>query len=160
MDADSKFIASVIFEEWDKVAADLDTASPFYTKIVNGMISVKEQVVEGLPSWPYRTRELVFSPTYGGTATEGQRFDTYTLETFVLVHSYEFVRLLRSSKQTPAVKEAIRRLESVFDEALDEIARNIDADAFEVIDCDTLARVQLGSGLIVLNSVLESRSPT
>ena len=40
---------------------------------------------------------------------------------------------------------------------VDTPALILDLDAFEVIDCDTLAKVQLGSGLIVLNSVLDAR---
>jgi hypothetical protein len=60
--------------------------------------------------------------------------------------------------QTEAVKAATDRLEKIFDEALAEMRRQIDFDGFEVIDCDTLTRVQLGSGLVVLNSVLEEFS--
>jgi hypothetical protein len=65
---------------------------------------------------------------------------------------------LKASTQTPAVMGATERLESLFDEALGEIAQQIDFDQVEVIDCDALARVQLGSGLIVLNALLETHS--
>lgn len=69
-----------------------------------------------------------------------------------------FVRLLKASKPTRAVREAIERLERVFDEAIDAVKQHIGFDAFEVIDCDRLAKVQLGSGLIALNSLLEKQT--
>jgi hypothetical protein len=154
-DAEFKFVAAAILEEWAGVAEELDRSSPFYAKIVNGIVSVRDQVVEGLPSWPYRTRELVFSPAYSGSATEGERFDTFGMGAcFVLAHSYEFVRLLHDSEQTPAVRGAAERLERVFDDALARSDREIGFSAFRPIDCDTLARVQLGSGLIALNALL------
>jgi hypothetical protein len=158
VDADNKFITTVILEEWEKVKEALDTASPFYRKIVDGVISQKEKLHEGLPSWPCKTRDLLFNPSYGRTGTEGERFNVHFLERFfVLCHHYEFVRLLKVSTQTVAVRRATDRLEVLFDEALDAFAREIGFDRFEVIDCDALASVQLGSGLIVLNSMLESR---
>jgi enamine deaminase RidA (YjgF/YER057c/UK114 family) len=75
-----------------------------------------------------------------------------------LLLSYQFVRLLKASKQTSVVQQAIDRLEKVFEEALAQIARYVDFNAFEVIDCDTLAKAQLGSGLIALNAVLETHA--
>jgi len=76
---------------------------------------------------------------------------------------------MAKNAQEPALAEAftthreetvqqIERLEQVFDDALLELATHVDLGALEVIDCDTLAKVQLGSGLIALNSVLESRA--
>jgi HEAT repeat protein len=90
--------------------------------------------------------------------TEGDRFNACMVNDgfFFPRASYQFVRLLKASPQTRAVRQAIERLERVFDEALARIASHVDFDAFEVINCDTLARVQLGSGLIVLNSILEA----
>jgi hypothetical protein len=65
--------------------------------------------------------------------------------------------LLKTSPQTPAVRRAIERLDRLYDEALAEIARHVAFDAIEVFEYDTLAKIQLGSGLIVLNSLLEAR---
>jgi hypothetical protein len=158
MDADNKFVATLILQEWDRVKSDLDETSPFYRKVFQGVIGAKDALVEGLPSWPYKTRDILFSPAYDAPMTEGDRFNVFLLDRyFVLCHSYEFVRLLKVSRQTPAVRDATLRLDAVFDEALADIAESVDFDAFEVIDHDALARVQLGSGLIVLNSVLETR---
>jgi hypothetical protein len=158
MDAENKFVAAVIMEEWEKTARDLEGSSPFYKKIFDTMISSKDKLPDGLPSWPYKTRDLLFNPSYAKAMTEGERFNVYVFDRFYfLCHSYEFVRLLHVSKQTPAVRQAIDRLESVFSEALEDLAKNIDFSAFEVIDCTTLACVQLGSGLIVLRSLLQAQ---
>src|SRR5690606_28406246 len=99
------------------------------------------------------------NPAYRKMATEGERFDAYVWGRLIyLCNCYEFVRLLKTSKQTTAVAEATDRLEALFDEALRDMAEKVDLNAFEMIDPGALARVQLGSGLIVLNSLLESRT--
>lgn len=158
IDAEVKFIATVILEEWARVKDEVDVRSPFHKKMVLGWIEAKDQLHEGLPSWPYKTRDLLFNPAYAGAMTEGERFDAYLMHEFwLLCHGYEFVRLLKSSSQTAVVRQSIERLESVFDAALGEVTRNVDTTLFEIVDCATLARVQLGSGLIVLNSMLEAR---
>lgn len=162
VDADSKYLATVLLEEWEKVKEDVDTESPFYRAIVRGgwVLPKKEKLCEGgLPLSRYPTPDLLFNPQYGRTMTEGDRFNTCMVDGgwFFALWSYQFVRLLRTSPQTSAVRQAIDRLEHVYDEAIAEIERHIDFDAFNVFDCDTLAKVQLGSGLIVLNSILETR---
>jgi hypothetical protein len=102
-----------------------------------------------------RTSEILFSPAFGKTMTEGERFETWQFDRFfVLCNSYEFVRLLQSSSQTPAVVSAIARLQPLFDDALEALMKTIQGDRFQIIDCTTLARVHLGSGLIALNSLL------
>jgi hypothetical protein len=159
VDADNKFVATVILEEWDKVAGDLDRKSAFYQKTFAGIVAARDTLHEGLPSWPYKTRDILLNPAYGGTLTEGERFNIYLQDRFfVLCHSFEFVRLLKGSTQTAAVMRAIARLEPIFDHALDEIDRHIDIGQFEVLDYRMLAQVQLGCGLIALDSVLESRT--
>jgi hypothetical protein len=90
--------------------------------------------------------------------TEGERFTAYLEKLSRLCQSYEFVRLLHVSKQTPGVQQAIGRLERVFDEALADVSENIDAQAFHAIDLTTLAKAQLGSGLIVLDSILRQET--
>jgi len=159
LEADNKFLITVILEEWEKVKEDLDTESPFYRKVLHEIVSIREKLCEGMPLSASSTQDILFNPAYGRTMTAGERFDTYVGDRFdVLCHSYEFVRLLNGSKQSPAVRQATERLERLFDEALDDIAKDINLDDFNVIDCDTLAKVQLGSGLIALNSVLEAHA--
>jgi hypothetical protein len=92
--------------------------------------------------------------------TEGDRFNACMINSGACFPrlAYQLVRLLKASPQTALVRQSTVRLERAFDEALADIGRHVDFDAFQVIDCDTLAKVQLGSGLIVLNSLLEARS--
>lgn len=160
MDAENKFVATVILEEWQRVKADLDTASPFYRKVFNGVISTKDQLHDGLPFWPYKTRDVLLNPAYSRTMTEGERLIVYQEQFFLLCQYYEFVRLLQASAQSAAVRQATGRLESLFNGALDDLRKAIRFEDFEVIDCNTLAMVQLGSGLVVLNSILEQRRGT
>jgi len=158
LDAENKFVATVIIEEWDKVEPDLDRNSPFYKKIFNGVISVKESLCEGLPSWPFKIQEILFSSAHGKTMTEGEQLSAYLQRFRMLCQSHEFVRLLKASTQTAAVTRATARVESVLDDALEDIGRTIDLSLMEAVDHDTLAKVQLGSGLIVLNSILSART--
>lgn len=158
-DADAKFMATVILEAWEGVKDDLDQTSAFYKKILGGLITVKEQLHEGLPSWPFKSRDTLFNPGYGRVMTEGERFNVHLMHRFwLLCHSYEFVRLLKASPQTAAVREAIGRLDPLFDEALQDIAKSVDLEKFETVDHESLTKVQFGSGLIVLNSILESKA--
>ena len=114
---------------------------------------------EGLPSWPQKSRDILSNPTYAAAATVSERFNAYLIDRFyVLCHSYEFVRLLKASPKNDQVKRAVERLEGLFDEALEDFAENINLAKFKVIDYRALAQVQLGSGLIVLNSLLEARN--
>jgi Zinc carboxypeptidase len=155
LDAENKYLVTMILEEWERVVADVDARSPFYRKVFNGIISQKEQLPEGLPAWATKTREILFSPDYSRTMTEGERFDVWQSDRFfVLCHCYEFVRLLRASPPTAAVERATQRLAAVFRDALQEVDQAIDFRRFALIDLGALARVQLGSGLIVLNSLL------
>lgn len=160
IDADSKYLATVLLQEWEKVKGDVDPTSPFYRAIVGGMVfPEKEKLCEGgSPLSRYSTRDMLFNPGYDRAMTEGDRFNACMVDGgfLFLPLSYQFVRLLKASPQTPAVRQAIGRLELAFDEAITDIAHHVDFNACEVIDCDTLAKVQLGSGLIVLNSLLQT----
>jgi hypothetical protein len=157
-DADNKFLITVILEEWDQVKDDVDPASPFYRKILHSIVAVKDKLVEGLPSWESGTSDLLANPSYSKMMTEADLFRVCMKRFYVLCNSHEIVRLLKQSKQTPAVTRATRRLESLYDEALAELAEHVDFDAFKVVEHDSLARMHLGGGLIVLNSVLEANA--
>lgn len=161
VDADSKYLGSVLLDEWEKVKDDVDTASPLYRALIGGgVLPAKDRLLEGgRPMAMQPTRDVLFNPQYDRTMKEGDRFQACMVEGgfWFLCHSYQFVRLLKESRQTPAVQRAIARLERAFDDAIAEIERYVDFDKFEVFDYDTLVKVQLGSGLVVLDSVLESR---
>jgi len=157
IDADNKYLVTVILDEWEHVKDDLDVRSPLYKKVYNGIISQRDHLPEGLPAWVSKTRETLFNSAYSGTMTEGERFEVYQTDRFfVLCHCYEFVRLLCASPQTAFVERAIARLESLFRSALDELARVLEFYRYEAIDLGALARVQLGAGLIVINSLLRT----
>lgn len=158
MDADNKYITTTLLEEWDRVADQLDQSSPFYLKVRTGIVDVRQDLYEGLPSWPWKTRDLLCNPAYSRPMTKGEIFSAYLSRCARLCQSYEFVRLLKASPPTDEIRAAIERLERVFDDALAEVKRHLDPDAFEPIELRTLARVQLGAGLLVLNSVLASRA--
>jgi hypothetical protein len=157
-EADSKFIATAILEEWENVEGDLDSSSPLYQTVLTELISKKEKLHEGgMPLSRYLTRDILFNPRYQRPAT---RYDLYHVHLvdgglYFLRAGYQFVRLLRSSQQSIAVHKASARLESIFDRAFADISREVDLNAVEVIDWGTLAKAQLGAGLIVLNSLLE-----
>lgn len=157
LDADNKFIATVILEEWDRVKDDLDTESAFYRKASKSILQSRDQLHDGLSASPEKTRDLLYNPAYARTMTESERFTQYILRLYFLSHIYEFVRLLKISNQTERVRQAIARLDGIFDEVLADLERNIDADRLEIVDCDTLARIQLGTGFITLNALLADR---
>jgi hypothetical protein len=162
VDADSKYLGSVLLDVWQEVKDDLDATSPLYRSIVAGGVLPDRNTLNegGRPMAMQPTRDVLLHPQYDRLMTEGDRFQACMVDGgfWFLCHSYQFVRLLKASVPTPAIKRAIVRTERAFDEALAEIGRYVDFNAFEVVAYDTLARVQLGSGLIALSSLLE-RNP-
>jgi hypothetical protein len=161
VDADSKYLATVMLEEWEKVKDDVDSTSPFYRAMVGLALPTRERIYEG--GWPvsrYPTQDTLFNPQYDRTMTEGEKFDVCVVNNGLkyLAYDYQFVRLLKASRQTPAVEQAIAKLERVIGDAFVDVQRYFDLGAIEVFGCDALTRVQLGSGLIALNALLEQRA--
>jgi hypothetical protein len=160
IEADSKYLGTALLEEWEKVKGDVDSTSPFFRAIAGGAVfpSREKLAQAGVPLSRYSSQDTLFNPLHDRGMTVGDRFDACLVDGgfMFLQMSYQFVRLLKASPQTPAVRSAIARLEPIFDGALKEIARHVDFAAFKVFDYDTLAKVQLGSGLIVINSLLEA----
>lgn len=159
LDADGKFNKTVILEEWNKVKDDLDKTSPFYKKTEHYMLITQEHLQDYLPNFIFRPEKaLLFDPLYEGMLTERVRFTNCMMSFMMLCGDYEFVRLLKASDQTPAIKSSIKRLEPLFDKALAEIDKQIDFSSFEVSDVNDLLKVQLGSCLIVINTILNKKS--
>lgn len=154
IDAERKFIVTVVLDEWDRLQADLNNTSPFFRQTLNYFVSVRQHLPAGLPSWNMKTHDLLFNPAYNRGMTEDEHLNEYMYWYYLLCVAYGFVRLLRASPQTAAVTQATLRLESFFDNALNDIANNIGVDKFVTVDHRTLARVQLGSGLIAVNALL------
>lgn len=155
LDADNKFLATVILEEWDKAREDLEPTSPHHRKILRELIEQRDRLHEGITEWyvqPIQT--LLFDRSLAKPATEAEVVDAYNRTMLFLCNAYSFVRLLMDSRQSPRVREATARLEHIFQEALKDVRESIHYARLEVLDCDRVARVQLGAGLIALNSVL------
>jgi len=161
IDANGKYVASVLYDVWEQVKGELDVNSPFYRAVAGYVLPPLERIAQG--GWPlsrYPTSEIVADPLNDRFATEGEIFSVCVMDSglYFVQFAYQFVRLLKASRQTQAVRMATGRAEAVLAEARAEIGRHIDLDAFEFFDCDTLAKVQIGGGLIVLNSILQGRA--
>jgi hypothetical protein len=159
VDADNKYLATVILEEWDKTHDDLDATSPFYHKIHDELVATRSTLQEGVTEWYSRPiQELLFNPEYARAATEQDRLSAYSLgRAMFLAHAHTFARLLQVSPQTPAVVRATERLGEAFAEAFRDLDETLDLSLYEPYNCDTLARVQLGSGLLALDTILQAR---
>jgi hypothetical protein len=160
LDADNKYLATVILEEWDRTHDDLDSSSPFYRKIHAELVAERETLHLGVTEWYSRSvQELLFNPAYAGKATEREMVDAHQLgRVMFLAQAHTFVRLLEASTQTPAVQAARERLAAAYDDAFASVDAVLGLSLLEPYDCDTLARVQLGTGLIALNSLLEAHA--
>lgn len=159
--ARNKCLAAAILDEWENVKADLEAFSPFYRKVRTELIDIVDELPDGLVSWYERSiRELLTDPFYARTAARGEWVDAMigvSGRFGFLCQAYEFVRLLMVSRQTPAVRDATARLNTLFDEELMDIDAQVGFNRFEAVDCTTLAKAHAGSALIVLNSLLEAR---
>jgi hypothetical protein len=158
IDANSKYLASVLADEWDNVKSDVDCRSPFYRAVTGYILPTRQKIAEG--GWPlsrYPTAEILVDSTNNRPATQGEVFNVCVMEggLYYVQYASPFLRLLNKSRQIPAVAKSLERTEKAFSEARVEINRYIDVDAFQPFDFNTLAKVQLGCGLIVLNSILE-----
>ena len=159
VDAESKYLGSILLEEWEKVRHEVDRLNPIHAAIVGGaVVPDRAALIDGgRPMAMQPTQDVLFNPQHDRLMKEGDRFQACMVEGgfWFLCQSYQFVRLLKASRQTPAIRHAIERCDAAFDAALAEIKQHVDFGAFKAIPCDTLAKVQLGSGLIALNSLLE-----
>lgn len=158
IDADTKYLGTVLLEEWQRVREDVDTGHPVYRAIARGgVLPERDNLCDGgRPLSLHPTADILFNPEHAKAMTEGDLFQAIMVDGgfWGLCQSYSFVRLLKASKKSERIERAIARLERTYDDALAEIDRHVDLKAAWTVDCDTLARVQLGSGLIVLNSMI------
>ena len=161
VDAQNKYLFTVLIEEWDRVSEYLNVDSPFYRKMAPQINYAKDYLHECFPEMQWlAARDLLFSPLYSGYALEEDVFNTYMTDRYyAIAYSYSFVRLLKDSGHTAAVMDSIERLEALFDSALTEIKNHIDFSSFELIDINDLVKMQLGSGMIILNAILEKKKP-
>ncbi|MDE2111812.1 MAG: hypothetical protein KGJ79_11775 [Alphaproteobacteria bacterium] len=159
VDADGKYLATILLEEWKKVETDLDKESPLYrAAIAGGAFPNRDFLPEGgRPMSLHPTRDVLFNPQHNKIATEQDLFQAIIVDGgfWGLCQMYQYVRLMKVSRQTTVMQSAIARLDKAFDEAIADIQRYVKFSEAQVTDHDTLVRVQLGSGLTVLNAVIE-----
>ncbi len=156
-EADGKFLATAMLEEWEKVKQDIDPANPFYRAVTGYVVPTQEKVFEGgMPITRYSTRDALFNPKYSRTMTEREKFEVCIVNDGLklLAINFQFVRMLRAASQTPGVRSAIERMEAIFSAAIKDRTGHFDWSQIEVFECDRLVKVQLGSGLIALNAFL------
>lgn len=157
IEAEAKYIGSLLMEAWSECADDLDRNSPFYEVAANWIVPSRQRIVDGgLPLSRYPTRDTLFNPAYSRAMTEGEKFNACVVNDGLklLAVNHQLVRLLDASPATPRIVKARRVLERAFNDAISVIDREVGLGAIEVFDCDRLARLQLGSGLIALNAFL------
>ena len=158
-EADNKFLMAMLVESWDEVEDDLNKFSPFFNKVYSNVNAAKKHLHDFIPYSTLKpSKYLLSSSEYQGRAKNNYKFDVCMTHKFsFLCHHYGFVRLLKDSKKTQSIVSWIDKLETIFDKLLFEISKQVDFSKFEIIDVNTLAKVQLGSGLIVINSILEEK---
>jgi hypothetical protein len=157
VEADSKYLATLVLSTWKDVEGDFDKSNPHYRALVSFALPTEERIREGgMPISRYPSRDTLFNPAWDRPMTEGDVFEACVVNDGLklLAFNYQFLQLLDSSPQTPAIRRAVARLEAALDDAYDEIDRRCDLNLIQPFSCDTMARVQLGSGLIALNSLL------
>ena len=161
-DADSKFVISIILEEYEKLSDDLNAQSPFFQKVKPHIDHARKNLQNSMSEMAKgTTRDLLFNSSINKLATEEERFKVCIRTPYaILCHNYQFVRLLKDSVQTPGIVAAIERLDRVFYSALERLLDYIQPDDLEILDVNDLVSIQLSSGLIVLNAVLENQVDT
>jgi len=156
IDAQNKFVAAEILQTWDDVSPFIETSNPFYKKVYQGVVSQRRSLAAGLAFSPARTEDTLFNSSYSREAVEGERFNVLFLEGyFVLCHLYEFVRLLKAVPEKPEIAAAIQRLDKIFSDVLRSISTRMEADKFSQISPRSLTSVQLASGLVALNAIMD-----
>lgn len=160
LDAGNRWLASIMLEEWEKIGEKVARDNPFYRSVAGGFsipLSRQKIIDGGMPlSW-YPTRTILETPQNDREMREADRFNACMITggAFFLRLSYQLVRLLELTPADPEIARALARIKRAYDEVFASIGRHVDLDAFEVIPCDTLTRIQLGSGLIVLSAIIE-----
>ena len=149
-EADDLFRLSVLLGEWHKVKGDVNKASPFYTQVAARMPG-REKVLKE-PRFSGRT--LADAANDRPALKSEDREDN--LQAFYSVcWNWQFVRLLEDSRQTARVRSARARLKELLLEFYAELEAAGTFAGLNNIPIGRLVKAQLGSGLIVVNSMLE-----
>ena len=152
--ADRLFLMSVIHCEWEKVKKDLNRKSPFYTQIATGM----QARAEALKEPRFSAQTLADASTDRPVLKSEEAEENLQAYYNNLCCNWQFVRLLEDSRQTAGVKAARARIKALLLEFYDEMKERGAFSDLKPVPVGSLVKAQLGSGLIVLNSMLEKRS--
>jgi hypothetical protein len=152
-DAERKCIRDAVYEEWERVKDAVDRNSPFYDPVIARLPCRSEAVDKMHP----QILLDVFDSTANHRTLECEKLEIDLWKRFhPLCEDYQLVRLLEDSTQSAVVELAQRSLKRLFGQKFAEITEEIEISKFEVIPPHVVAKVQLGSGLIVLDSLLGS----
>ena len=151
--ADGLFMTSVLLCEWKKVKKDVNRKSPFYTQIATGSQARAEALKE-----PRFSAKTLADASTDRPVLKREEAEENLQAYYSLCWNWQFVRLLEDSRQTASVKAARARIKALLLEFYEELeARGAFSD-LKPVPVGSLVKAQLGSGLIVLNSMLEKRS--
>ena len=148
--ADEFYLLSVIFSEWRRVKGDINKKSPFYTQVAARMPGREEYLREARFSG-----DTLKDDSLDRAALKSEEFDDCLGLYYNLCWNWQFVRLLEDSRQTPGVKAARARIEKLLREFYAGLETKREFSSFRSIPIASLVKAQLGSGLIVINSMLE-----
>lgn len=150
--ADGAYFASVLAGEWLKVKGEVNRESPFYSQVAARMPArLRTLRTPALPAGIFSDASLDRAPA------PGELEEDFLRRYYELCGDGQFAGLLRDSRQTPAVKAALARVEALLEEFYGELAADGAFKGFRPIAPAALARAQLGCGLIVINSLLKAR---
>lgn len=149
--ADDLFRMSILLGEWNKVKNEVNKNSPFYT-----------QVAARMPGREAALKEA----RLGGNALADASNDRPALESeeraaaleayYGLCWNWQFVRLLEDSRQTARVRATRARVKALLLEFYGELEKSGAFAGLKPIPVGRLVKAQLGSGLIVINSMRQA----
>lgn len=151
--ADNLLLTRGLVEEWRKVKGAVNRRSPFYTQVAARMpgreaalkaAGLNKSAPAGAPGGRRALRSEVSE----------ENLNAY----YALCWNWQFVRLLEDSRQAPAVKAARARLKRLLLKFYGALERRGAFLGLAPIPAARLVKAQLGSGLIVINYLLENGS--
>ena len=149
-EADELFFISVLLGEWNKVKGDVNKKSPFYTQVAARMPG-REEAVKA----PRLNSRALTDAANDRPALEGEERDARLQAYYNVCWNWQFLRLLEDSPQTLRIKSARARVKELLLEFYGELEDAGTFSGLEPVPVGRLVKAQLGSGLIVLNSMLE-----
>lgn len=152
------YLMTSLHKEWIEIHKFLNYQSPFFPG--------SNETFKNFKSSDLSLKEILEIPNFSEELTEGEALDLNLFSYYQLLNLSMFGRLVEDSILNPPAKNitakkrlilAKKRIKKTYEEIFEAIAERVDLSTFEDIDLGTLVKVQLGSGLIILNNMLEKR---